>query len=55
MNIIKRYFSKFCPYAIWNFLFAILTLRYFNVRYFDPFDIVADKHFSYSLFLISAI
>ena len=35
--------------------FAILTLRYSNVRYFDPFNIVADKHISYSLFSISAI
>ena len=35
--------------------FAILTLRYFNVRYFEPFEIVADKYISYSLFSISGI
>ena len=35
--------------------FAIVTVRYFNGGYFDPFDIVADKHINYSLFSISAI
>ena len=55
--------SEFFHSLFWNSLFspldistfAILTLQYFNVRYFDPFDIVTDKHISCSIFSISAI